>query len=427
MSGDLQELSRQIRELQDAEADAREQPSVEQRMASIHEKLGRRSQERRTAARAEYAKNFLAGALGAAAAVLVSWFFMREVPLSAAVDGEAVTAGAWIASAEQNKALAFSDGSRLTLQANARGRVITFGEHGADFALESGTLHAEVVPRENNHWVIAAGPFEVLVTGTEFDATWDAKAEALSVNMRHGSVRISGSCLSEPRALSGQESGSFSCAPQRVSEASDTSAGSAAPKPAAAVAKTENAVPRAASGQEAPPQSKSATATAPSASAPAAAVTEEDWQALARAGRFKPALAAAEASGFSSLCTSLGADQVLELGNVARLAGNPSRASEAYLSARQRFGGSNAAATAAFQLGRLAFDGARDYSSARRWFGAYLSERPGGGLAQEALGRLMESEHRQGDQTNAAAHAAQYLKRFPGGPHAGLARSIGGE
>ncbi|MEZ4369314.1 MAG: FecR domain-containing protein [Polyangiaceae bacterium] len=422
MSGDLQELSRQIRELQDAEADAREQPSVEQRMASIHEKLGRRGQARRAAARSEYAKNFLAGALGAAAAVLVSWFFMREVPLSAAVDGAPVAAGAWVASAEQSKALAFSDGSRLTLQPNARGRVLSFGEHGADFALEAGTVHAEVVPRANNHWVVAAGPFQVLVTGTEFDASWDTKAEALSVHMRHGSVRVSGSCLAEPRALSGQERGTFSCAPQRVAEAANPDPPSAAPKRPVAGPETE---PRAqARPSAASKSSPDATATD---TPPQAAPEGEDWQALARAGRFKPALAAAEASGFSSLCTSLSADQVLELGNVARLAGNPSRASEAYLSARQRFGGSNAAATAAFQLGRLAFDGARDYSSARRWFSAYLSERPGGGLAQEALGRLMESEHRLGDTANAAAHAEQYLKRFPGGPHAGLARSIGGE
>ncbi|MGE0321468.1 MAG: FecR domain-containing protein [Polyangiaceae bacterium] len=422
MSGDLQDLSRQIRELQDAEADAREQPSVEQRMASIHEKLGRRGQARRAAARSEYAKNFLAGALGAAAAVLVSWFFMREVPLSAAVNGEPVAAGAWLASAEQRTALAFSDGSRLTLQANARGRVLSFGEHGADFALEAGTVHAEVIPRENNHWVVAAGPFQVLVTGTEFDASWDTKAEALSVHMRHGSVRVSGSCLAEPRALSGQESGTFSCAPQRVAEAANPDPPSAAPTPRVAGGETE---PRA----EARPSA--ASKGSPNATAidtpPQFAPEAEDWQALARAGRFKPALAAAEASGFSSLCTSLSADQVLELGNVARLAGNPSRASEAYLSARQRFGGSNAAATAAFQLGRLAFDGARDYSSARRWFSAYLSERPGGGLAQEALGRLMESEHRQGDSGAASAHAEQYLKRFPGGPHAALARSIGGE
>ena len=74
MSGDLSELSRRIRELQDAEADARETPSVEQRMASIHEKLGLRSKQRRIAVRREYAKNFLAGALGAAAAVLLSWW-----------------------------------------------------------------------------------------------------------------------------------------------------------------------------------------------------------------------------------------------------------------------------------------------------------------------------------------------------------------
>ena len=115
---------------------------------------------------------------------------------------------------------------------------------------------------------------------------------------------------------------------------------------------------------------------------------------------------------------------MLELGNTARLAGNPARASEAYLAARQRFAGSGTAASAAFQLGRIAFDGARDYGAARRWFSAYLAEQPGGGLAQEALGRVMETEHRSGDRAAAQASARRYLARFPNGAHAALAQSL---
>lgn len=433
MSGDLSELSRRIRELQDAEADARETPSVEQRMASIHEKLGLRSKQRRIAVRREYAKNFLAGALGAAAAVLLSWWYMQESPLVAHRGDRPVEAGSWISSQAEAEAVAFSDGSRITLRPSARGRLIALGENGASFALESGGLHAQVVPRENNHWVVSAGPFEVLVTGTEFDVLWDAKAEALTVEMQHGSVRVSGACLSEPRALSGRERGRFSCAPSEPTAEQRTGTGQVEvereSQPAAAEVRPSNRElePRAAANSPSATSGTHADPNPGSVSQEAHSHAEEDWQSLARAGRFKPALAAAEALGFSSLCTSLSADQVLELGNVARLAGNPSRASEAYLSARQRFAGSSAAATAAFQLGRLAFDGSRDYAGARRWFTAYLAERPGGGLSQEALGRLMESAHRLGDTSSASAHAAQYLQRFPNGPHAALARSIGGE
>ncbi|MEZ4232774.1 MAG: FecR domain-containing protein [Polyangiaceae bacterium] len=430
MSIDLQELSRQIRDLQDSAAETLEAPSVEQRMASIHEKLGRRSQERQAALRREYAKNVLAGALGAAAAVLISWWMTLERPLDASLGDQRLTGGSWVATTDSERPVTFSDGSRLTLKRSARGRVLRLAEHGASFALERGTIHAQVVPHENNHWVVAAGPFEVLVTGTEFDASWDPETEALTVQMQHGSVQISGACLDGPRTLSGDQRGQFSCALPAPSAVP-------APKPhLEALAAHENAEipaepgaetshPRrpesVASGDPAPPPA------APSSAPSAARAPGEDWQALARAGRFKAALAAAEAHGFSSLCTSLPADQVLELGNVARLAGNPARASEAYTSARQRFGGSSAAATAAFQLGRLAFDGSRDYAGAQRWFAAYLSERPGGGLAQEALGRLMESEHHLGDASSASLHAAEYLKRFPHGPHAALAHGIGGE
>ena len=86
--------------------------------------------------------------------------------------------------------------------------------------------------------------------------------------------------------------------------------------------------------------------------------------------------------------------------------------------------GSAAAARAAFQLGRLAFDGSGDYAAARRWFGAYLAEQPGGGFAQEALGRLMEAEQRQGDGEAARRSATRYLAQFPSGAHAALARTL---
>lgn len=435
MSRDLAQLSAQIRELQDAQAEQHERPSVEQRMASIHAKLGQRGSAVTTAARGagrrrELIGHLLTGALGAAAALLLMWWITPEPSLTATSGGEALTAGTWLSSEAQPRAVDFSDGTRLTLAAQSRARVQSLSEHGAQFVLEKGEVRVAVVPREDNHWLIAAGPFEVLVTGTEFDAAWDPRAEALTVRMLHGSVRITGDCLGEARSLRDQQSGRFRCG------ATETPSGAAAAEPSepeadglAAPAPTWVAS-AAASPRSHPPapggsQASGAQAPAPSLSAEPSAAPE-DWQALARAGRFKPALAAAEIAGFSSLCTSLGAAQVLELGNVARLAGNPAQASEAYLAARQRFAGSGAAAQAAFQLGRMAFDGSRDYASAQRWFGAYLAEQPGGGLAQEALGRLMESEHRLGSGA-AVGHAQQYLKRFPSGPHATLARSISGE
>jgi TolA-binding protein len=117
---------------------------------------------------------------------------------------------------------------------------------------------------------------------------------------------------------------------------------------------------------------------------------------------------------------------VKRLGDVARLAKSPARARAAYEALRRRAPGSDAAAVAAFELGRLAFDEARAYDEARRWFAAYVGERPRGALAQEALGRLVEAHQRAGDRAAARDAARTYLARFPDGPHARLAAELSG-
>ena len=91
-------------------------------------------------------------------------------------------------------------------------------------------------------------------------------------------------------------------------------------------------------------------------------------------GASKAALAAAERDGFDGVAAKAAAPQLLLLGDSARLAGNPPRAAQAYTALRQRFAGSEAAATAAFHLGRLASGGSP--AQAERWFAIYLQERP---------------------------------------------------
>jgi len=71
----------------------------------------------------------------------------------------------------------------------------------------------------------------------------------------------------------------------------------------------------------------------------------------------------------------------------------------------------------AFLLGRSA-SGAQ----AVQWFSAYLKEQPSGALAREALGRLIEAYQAAGDRVSSRAAAERYLKSYPDGPHATLAR-----
>jgi len=93
-------------------------------------------------------------------------------------------------------------------------------------------------------------------------------------------------------------------------------------------------------------------------------------------------------------------------------------------SLRKRFPGSANAAAAAFSLGRIAFERRGAYAEAVRWFSTYLSEAPNGPLMGDAVGRLMEARERQGDRAGARSDAEQYLRRFPRGPYAPLAKRL---
>lgn len=131
--------------------------------------------------------------------------------------------------------------------------------------------------------------------------------------------------------------------------------------------------------------------------------------------------------GFSSECGAASAEDLVALGDAARYVGRLDRATEAYETARRRFPGHERSAVAAFALGRIAFDQRANYSDAARWFRTYLLEQPGGRLARDALGRLMESLHRMGDPPAARREAGRYLEEYPTGPHADFARRLTNE
>jgi tetratricopeptide (TPR) repeat protein len=156
-------------------------------------------------------------------------------------------------------------------------------------------------------------------------------------------------------------------------------------------------------------------------SARAAAVGSRSWQALARSGHYREALQAVERSGFEKACRKLGSDDLVQLGDVARLARDSSRAEQAYGAARRRFPGND---RPAFAMGLVAFEQRRDFHAAGKWFELYVRQYPNGALAREALGREMESWNRAGDSGRARRAADEYLSEAPTGPYARLARQI---
>jgi len=274
------------------------------------------------------------------------------------------------------------------------------------------------------------GPFTVMVTGTRFRAGWSPETGRFTLDLIEGSVAVSGPIVGESRAVTRGEA-------LRVSVPEGEMALSNVPAPEPIMTAGAPATARASGSSEAPPVELSSlpsihrpqtppSATSVASSAPAAidAAPVDSWRSLAKAGKYKDALAQAEKAGLDAILESATADELALLADAARLAGKADTAVRALSAQRRRFKGEAQASGAAFMLGRAAFDDDKDYAAAAKWFATYLEEQPGGTFAREALGRLIEARRLGGDRTGARSAARSYLKAYPDGPHADIARSI---
>jgi ferric-dicitrate binding protein FerR (iron transport regulator) len=306
----------------------------------------------------------------------------------------------------------FSDGTLVTMSSATVARVTETNQRGATIALEHGSLSLAVVHRAASEWHVAAGPFTVLVTGTKFDVRWIASEGRLTLDLHEGSVTVTGPTLGDggKRMLPGDTlrvsmpaaTGALPVLPSAVDGGPMVAAPAGEPEaPIVRPGEEANALPK-------DPAIKDATA----------------WRQMALDGHYAQALAAAEAEGFEAVCRRASVADLLLLGDSARFAGSPKRAEHALGLVRKRAVGSHEAAMAAFALGRLASSEQANFGAAARWFQTYLREEPGGRLAREAMGRLIESQSAAGDTAGARLTASAYLAKYPAGPHAGLARSV---
>ena len=349
----------------------------------------------------------VAACVAVAAAAVFFWVTpgARQEPLRFWIEERTGHVDEWVTARDTEQSLRFSDGSSVVAGPHTTTRVMQVTPEGAHLTLERGHIDAHVVHRDASRWQVAAGPFVVHVTGTRFRVTWDPQTEKLAVKVSEGRVEITGD--GRPRH--------------------ELTAGSVLELSANAAAGVQSAFlgnePKAARLPEAPPSAESARDEDELISARKAAERKPDFRELSTAGHYREALAAVEQQGFAASCESLGVRDLLTLGSTARLAGRADRAREAYLAARRRFPNTAEAGISAFSLGRLASD-AGHASDAIGWFNRYLTEQPGGPLAREAAGRLIELLRQTGDEARAREAAESYLKRYPTGPHAALARSL---
>jgi transmembrane sensor len=375
----------------------------------------------------------------AAVGALAIWWGTREAPLSFAIsasaDGasrvghgeRAGKAGAWLqAPPDRGLPIRFSDGSLVALDRGARVQVTALEVRGATLEIQEGRAEVDVRHRSHTHWRLRAGPFEVAVTGTHFSIDWENGSETLTVVMAEGTVEVRRGHLAGGSSIvvaAGQRFHATAREP-RWSLAAATSPEVAGVGPASgSIATSAVAPPEAPAAtaipSEAPPEATTLPSVRNGGASPASA--SRSWQALARAGRYQEALRTVERSGFNRACGRLGPEDLVQLGDAARLARNPARAERAYRMARRRF---PAIDRPAFALGLVAFEQRRDFRTAAHWFETYVRQYPNGQLAREAVGREMESWHRAGDEGRAREAAHAYLGQAPTGPYARLARQI---
>jgi TolA-binding protein len=363
----------------------------------------------------------MAAALSVAA---MAWFSLhrRPGPLEFKVDGAAGIAQTWLAApAERPLVVAFSEGTVVKVQPLSRARVVDTDPFGANIALESGRLSAEVVHKPESAWHLIAGPFAVRVTGTRFDLRWNAASQKFSITVLEGSVGVSGSIVGIERPVRAGETLAASVTQGKLELiiAGDRRAAAMSDDTAASQG-IDGSESQAFDEPEPEPSSVGSGSRETLARDPAAG----GWRDFAKKGDLRQAFAAADALGFQSVCEMATPAELLVLGDGARLSGRADRAEEALLTLRRKYRHDPRRAAAAFALGKVAFDQRHAYAQAAEWFARCIREQPSGPLVREAWGRQIEALRNAGDAAGAQRAAREYLSQYPDGPHADIARSV---
>jgi hypothetical protein len=349
----------------------------------------RRGQRRGVRIRWELATGVLAAAALVVSLVVLSG---RPTPITASWrGGDELRARSAAVAGDRSEVIDFSDGSRVVLEPKASAIVLLLDANRTSLSLEQGGLAANVRHRDGATFSVKAGPYEVEVVGTKFAVDWDRTNQAIRVAVTEGRVRVTGGELgARPVELAPGEKLERRPAQPVVEIPSPT----LTPPPSAPPALSPPAV--------APARPVPAVSTSPAAPS----VGE-----LARAGRYREALALAEQLGFERVMSELPEGELLALGNAARYSGSASRARQAMLTLRTRFPTGAAAELAALYLAKIAEQLDNNPKEAARWL-------------RDARASLLSILLSSGDTAGATAAARDYLRHHPNGPVAERARLL---
>jgi hypothetical protein len=333
------------------------------------------------------------------AIAVVAVVSVPRAPLHVSVRGHADQSADFVLATREAQALDFSDGSEVMVQPDSQLRLHEVTPDGASATLERGSVHVAVVHRNKTKWTFTAGPYKVHVVGTKFELRWNPDAAGIRVQMEEGVVEVDGPGMVR-RRVAGTDLLDISAVPPPA----ETEA-ALEPEPTEA----PRARPHHVKPAQQAPMGVSGTAT---------------WREFVNRGDAVSAIAAAEQAGFNTLTGSMPQPDVLLLGDTARKAKRPDRAKEAYLAVRDRFPGSPASVDAALRMGHLLAEVSHDDARAAWWFERALREAPNAATAPTAMGLWLQVLSRGPDHGAARNVAQDYLRRFPNGDDATLARDV---
>lgn len=351
--------------------------------------------------------------LGTAAAVvpmlLMIHFDTAKPSISYAVEGiNREPAASFIETDEDSATVRFAEGSVVIVSPETGMRVLQTRPHGVTLSVEHGQVRCNVVHQHATEWMVRAGPFEIRVTGTQFDTQWQPRSGRFELAMLEGSVEVSGPEISGAQHVRAGERLVID-----TSEGTKTLTGNGGTLSLGSEPRENGDAGKCDAGLERTPSTDAAVVSHVDAK-PRSAPT---WQGLAESGRHSEAMSQIRAAGIDAVIEGSDVATLRLLADTLRIAGAPKLAQQVLSVLRDKYG---TRGETAFILGKIAADHFNAPVEALEWFETYLLEEPSGALREQALGRCLELEQNVGGQ-HTLERARQYLDTYPSGVFATLA------
>lgn len=366
---------------------------------------------------------FAVGTAVLAGLVLAIFTFvqLKDLPFWIGPDQTPGVEGQWVEASEAKPLpIHFEGGSEFVLDKGAAARVVHANFKTVILDLSKGRVECRVHGNGKTGWLVRAGTYRVQVTGTAFSVVWDPGDAQLEVTVTHGSVLVFGAALGEH----GVKLSAF----DHLSVGRDKTTITQDTRPEERLAQQVEAQEPDLRGID--PNPPLTTRPEPSTAGPQNSPArkpkpkEPGWKELYGQKDYDKVIELITAQGLDQFIGDASAPELWEVGNAARYTRRGDVAQRVLKGLINRFPGSQWTPNGTFLLGRVAMELQGNPGAAQTWFEQYLSMAPGGPLAEESLGRLIDVCRLSGKNETAQKYARRYLSNYSGGPFAQLAQSV---